>query len=103
MSEGRLSELGPTSQPWAQGTKRAAGLLVPTVAAWEEGAEERGPRQASHAAGEREWLLAVQIKRSPWREFTCSLGSDLHSMIPLMLTFHLSCYYTHSIKEETEA
>ena len=42
MSEGKLSELGPTSQPWAQGTKRAAGLLVPTVATWEEGAEERG-------------------------------------------------------------
>lgn len=56
MSEGRLSELGPTSQPWAQGTKRAAGLLVPMVA-WEEGAEERGPRQASHASGEQEWLL----------------------------------------------
>lgn len=57
MSEGRLSELGPTSQPWTQGTKRAAGLLVPMVATLEDGTEERGPRQASYAAGEQEWLL----------------------------------------------
>lgn len=57
MSEGRLSELGLTSQPWAQGTKRAAGLFVPMVATWEEGAEEKGPRQASHASGEQARLL----------------------------------------------
>ena len=52
MSEGSLSELGPTSQPWAQHTKMEAGLLEPTAAAREEGAAERGPCQAPRASGE---------------------------------------------------